>query len=514
VKRTSRPGNTREATIKTNQAKQAVFHPPYILALDIGTSHIRALLFDRHGNMVPGIEGRRPCQFSILPEGGIEADAEILLDQIFRSIDSAIQQAGSLAVEIAGVATCTFVSNILGIDQNGRPVTPLFPYSDTRPKAETQFLRQQLNETATHQRVGCYFHSSYLPARLIWLDTKNPIEFGRAVRWVSLGEYLWLKLFGSAVVSYSVASWTGLLNLKQLTWDEELLDHLPIKADNLSDLGDIDQPQQDLRPEFSQRWPSLAKVPWFAAIGDGAAANIGSGCTSPNQVAISLGSTSAVRAVLTSEVKSIPEGLWCYRVDRKRSLLGGALTEGGNLFNWLKKLVQVESIPKLESALMKTIPGAHGLTFLPMIAGERSPGWMDEATGTVTGFTLGTKPLDFLQAGLEGMICRILQVYELVRQELPTQPQNIASGGAAMHSPFMLSRLADALGQPVYPSVADEVSARGVSLLALEALGILHELGDYPRPVGKAYQPDLQRHQRFQAMLRAQKKLYSQIYTI
>ena len=462
---------------------------------------------------MPGIEGRQPCPFTILPEGGIEADAEILVNQLFRSIDSAIHQAGRLAEEIAGVAACTFVSNILGIDQNGMPVTPLFPYSDTRPKAETQFLRQQFNEAVTRQRVGCYFHSSYLPARLLWLYNKNPNVFGRAVRWVSLGEYLWLKLFGSTAVSVSVASWTGLLDYKRLTWDEELLDHLPIKADHLSVLCDIDQPQQSLRPEFSRRWPSLTKVPWFAAIGDGAAANLGSGCTSSSQVAISLGSTSAVRAVLTREIEKIPEGLWCYRVDRKRLLLGGALTEGGNLFNWLKKLVQVDRLPKLESALMKTIPGAHGLTFLPMIAGERSPGWMDEATGTVNGLTLMTKPLDLLQAGLEGMICRILQVYELVRQELSSEPRVVASGGAAMHSPFMLSRLADALGQPVYPCAADEVSARGVALLALEALGVLQDAGDNPPPVGKAYQPDSHRHQHFQAMFHAQKELYRKIYT-
>jgi gluconokinase len=482
------------------------------LALDIGTSHARALLFDRHGKAVPGIEGRQPNQFYILPEGGIEADAEVLLNQVFRSIDLAILQAGRLAEEIAGVAACTFVSNILGIDQNGTAVTPLFPYSDTRPKAETHLLRKQFDEETLHQRVGCYFHSSYLPARLLWLHHMKPDIFDKATRWVSLGEYMWFKLFGNPVVSYSAASWTGLLDRKRLVWDEELMERLPVKLNNLSPLCDIDQPNHGLRVEFKQRWPTLAEIPWFPAIGDGAAANIGSGCTSSERVTISLGSTSAVRVVLKNEIEHIPTGLWCYRVDRGRALLGGALTEGGNLFNWLKKLIRINQIPDLETALLQTIPGKHGLTFLPLIAGERSPGWADDATGSITGLTLATTPLDLLQAGLEGVICRIAQVYELLMQALPTEPQIIASGGAAMHSPFILSRLADALGQPVYPSTMGEVSARGAALLALEALGIIQEEGDFLPFVGEAYNPDPKRYQYFQTMLRSQKEFYRQVF--
>ena len=433
---------------------------------------------------------------------------------MFRSIDLAIQQSGSLAGQIGGVAACTFVSNILGISQNGTAVTPLFPYSDTRPKAETHLLRKQFDEETIHQRSGCYFHSSYLPARLLWLQRVNPAAFEKAERWVSLGEYMWLKLFGNAAVSYSAASWTGLLDRKHLIWDDELLERLPVKANNLSPLCDIDQPNQGLQANFRQRWPTLAEIPWFPAIGDGAAANIGSGCTSSERVTISLGSTSAVRTVFENEIEHIPAGLWCYRVDRGRSLIGGALTEGGNLFNWLKKLIRIDSISDLETALSQTTPGEHGLTFLPLIAGERSPGWADAATGSITGLTLATTPIDLLQAGLEGLICRIAQVYELLMQALPSQPQIIASGGVAMHSPFMLSRLADALGQPVFPSTMGEVSARGAALLALEALGISQEAGDFLPSVGKAYHPDAERHRRFQAMLHSQKEFYRQVFNV
>jgi len=485
--------------------------PPYFLALDIGTSHARALLFDRLGNAVPGIEGRGSFQFSILPEGGIEIDAEELLKNVYRCIDQALEQAGRLTGEIAGVAMCTFVCNILGIDRHGAAVTPLFPYSDTRPASDTLLLRQQVEEEELHQRVGCYFHSSYLPARFRWLYRTRPEIFQKAWRWLSLGEYLSFKLFGEAAVSYSVASWTGLLDRKQLIWDEQLLDLLPVKSQQLSSLCDIDQSLHGLSGDFRQRWPALADVPWFPAVGDGAAANIGSGCNSAERVTISLGSTSAVRAVIRGEIAQIPRGLWCYRVDRQRSLLGGALTEGGNLFNWLKKLLKLDPIPNLESALSQTNPGTHGLTFLPLVAGERSPGWADDARGTVTGLTLATTPIDLLQAGLEGVVCRIAHVYELLAQTLPVEPQIIASGGVALHSPFMLSRLADALGLPVYLSLVEEASARGVVMLALETLGLIQEAGELTMPLGKAYLPDAGRHQQFQRMIEAQQALYAKV---
>ena len=329
---------------------------PTILSLDIGTSHVRALLFDSMGKALPGIEGRQPCQLTVLPEGGIETDADVLLEKIFLCIDQVLTQAGSQSGNIAGVAVCTFVSNILGINQEGAAVTPLFPYSDTRPALDTRLLREQFDEEKTHQRVGCYFHSSYLPSRFRWLQRTQPDVFHKVWRWISLGEYLWLKLFAETAVSYSTASWTGLLNRQQLIWDDELLGILPVNHQNLSPLCDLDQPKQGLQGKYRNRWPALVKIPWFPAVGDGAAANIGSGCTSEERVSISLGSTSAVRLVTRSEVPHIPQGLWCYRVDRSRSLLGGALTEGGNLFNWLKGISQAREHSRSGSCPAANIP--------------------------------------------------------------------------------------------------------------------------------------------------------------
>ena len=277
-----------------------------------------------------------------------------------------------IPLPIGGVAVCSFVNNILGLDQNNRVVIPLTTYADTRSAGEVPGLRKDFEEERTHDRTGCHFHPSYLPARFRWLARSRPDLFRKSARFVSIGEYLELKLFGEAAVSYSVASWTGLLNRNALQWDRELLQGLPVRIEQLSCLTDVSRPRRGLRPEFSRRWPALREVPWFPAVGDGATANVGSGCVSPKRVALTVGTTSAMRVVLTARVESIPSGLWCYRVDGRRSLLGGALSEGGSVFAWMRSALRFD-LEGLEKKLSALEPDGHGLTVLPFFRRGKGP---------------------------------------------------------------------------------------------------------------------------------------------
>jgi gluconokinase len=328
---------------------------------------------------------------------------------------------------------------------------------------------------------------------------------------MSIGEYLELKLFGESAVSHSVASWLGLLNRHSLTWDEQLIAALPIRIDQLSPLVDSNHFRRGLRPEFANRWPALQDIPWFPALGDGATANIGSGCISPERVALTVGTTSALRAVADFPVSHIPEGLWCYRVDSRRSLPGGALSEGGSLFSWLTETLKLQSLSEVEQGLAKVEPDAHGLTILPFLAGERAPGWAGHARATIHGLSLATTPLEILRAGLEAVAYRIAIVFELLRQLLPSEPQIVASGGALLHSPSWLQIMADTLGRPVAVSEVQEASGRGTALLALEALGILKDLAEAPDFIGPVFDPDFMRHERYLKAIERQKALYEKL---
>lgn len=482
-----------------------------VLALDIGTSSARAVVFDEQGRALDGLEARRAYEIPVQADGAVETDADELLGHVWACIDEVLAQARHLESDIAGVGVCTFVGNLLGVDASGRPVTPLITYADTRAANEAAELRRRLDEEATHQRTGCHFHSSYLPARFLWLQKVQPAVINNAKRWITLGEYLALKLFGKTAVSYSVAAWSGLLNHPQLDWDAELLGVLPLKPEQLSPLVDVDQPWRGLCSEFAERWPVLRDVPWFPAVGDGAAANLGSGCTGPDRVAISIGTTSAVRVVMTNSVPAVPHGLWRYRVDRRRALLGGALSEGGSVVAWLKRLLNFENLPDLESALAAAPADGHQLTFLPLITGERSPGWAAEARGVIAGLSSATAPLDILQAGIEGVSYRLALVFDLLAPALPTEVEIVGSGGALQSSSVWPAILSHVLGRPVRITAVEEPSARGVALLALEALGIIDDAKQLPAEVGPIYFPDPEKHAIYRKALERQKELYDQV---
>src|SRR6185312_3584306 len=105
-----------------------------------------------------------------------------------------------------------------------------------------------------------------------------------------------------------------------------------------------------------------------------------------------------------------PRGLWRYRVDRRRSLLGGATSEGGNVYAWCREVLRLPDDDAVEAALRARTPDTHGLTVLPFLAGERAPGWRGDRRAAITGLSLDTTALDVVHAALEAVALRLALV--------------------------------------------------------------------------------------------------------
>ena len=485
---------------------------PLILALDIGTTSTRALLFDAAGQPVPDCLAQISNQLETTQDGGATFQPDQLFDHVVTVIDQVLQRAGARAKQIGAVVSDTFVGNVMGVNAAGEPVTPLFIYADTCNAADAEQLREELGAAglrASHDRVGCLIHTSYLPARFRWLARTQPEWLNRSAYWLSFGEYLYWRLLGQRAVSYSVASWTGMLNRRSLTWDQDWLAALPVQPEQLSPLVDVNQPLQGLLSPWAERWPALRNVPWYPAIGDGAAANLGSGCDHPTRIALTIGTTGAMRVVVDPSLAQVPDGLWLYRVAGHQGLLGGATTEGGNLFAWLRESLQLPPIDELEKALAVREAAAHGLTVLPFVAGERAPGWHERARASIIGFTLNTQPVDLVQAGLEAIAYRFSLIYRRVKPYLAAeQHQIIASGGGLLSSPAWLQIMADALGEPILALTEKEITSRGIALLGLQQLGVIQKTSDLPPTTGQTYLPDPARHARHQQAIERQVALY------
>ena len=430
-----------------------------IFALDVGTSSVRAHRFDETAEEL-GEPARR--------EYSGEADA----DRIVQLTREAIEEAGG-AEGVDAVATSCFGHSLLALDKAGRPLTPILSWRDTRSADAADWLRRRLdNET------GCQIHTSYWPAKLAWLAQEDAEVFRTADRFVSFCDYLYEQLLGRRVgAGIAMASPTGLVDLRRRTWDEELLDTLRIDEERLPEISD-------------------APVDgWFPALLDGACSNFGAGCVTRERAALMIGTSGAVRTVYETARPQPRPGLFLHWVDDTRVVEGGSLSDGGNLYAWIEA-----TLADGGGSLAGRDPDSHGLTFLTLLGGERSPGWHQHAKGAIHGLTFDTTPLDLRQAGLEGVAFRFADVADL----LPEIEEIVATGGALLHDPDWVQIMADALGRPLTTSGVKEASLRGAAVLALERLGA----PPAPAQLGRVVQPRRDRTEAFRAARERQRRLY------
>ena len=230
----------------------------------------------------------------------------------------------------------------------------------------------------------------------------RPEVFARAATWCGFAEYLLWRLTGRLQASLSMASGTGLLDQGAGAWDATMLAACGIDRDRLPPIDDA--AVVGLAPDFVARWPGLARVPWLPGAGDGACSNLGLDCATPERIALNVGTSAALRVVTDAAGNRTPWGLWHYRVDGRRHLLGGATSEGGNVLAWARRLLALPADhADLEAALAAVPADGHGLTALPFLAGERSPGWRGDARAAVTGIGLSTSAPEILRALLEAV---------------------------------------------------------------------------------------------------------------
>lgn len=475
----------------------------YIVTLDAGSSSVRALLFDAQARPVEGYSARVPYSIETTPDGGAEIDPEKLAGLAIDCLDELHRQIHAAGLKAAAIAGDAFWHGLMGVGENGRPTFPILHLLDTRSAKEVAHVPD------LRERTGCVPHSSYWPAKLLWLKKNRADAFAATRRLLSFPEFLFEKLFGAARASTSMVSATGLWNQNANDYDDEMLQAVAIDRGMLACPTDLDRPRSDLLPEFRALWPAYADAQWFPALGDGACDNVGSGVVG-NRVSLMVGTTGAMRAIVEAPQIKIAPGLWCYRVDRKRFVTGGALSDGGDVYAWMKRTLNLPKDP--EARLDAATPGAHGLTFLPFFSGERSPDWRSDVRAAITGLSLNTGPFEIFQAALESVSLRFREIYQILATDLGAPDQVIASGGALLHSPAWTQMMADALGRPVIICTEPEATSRGAALWAMEQLGMIENIAALPASLGATFEARAQYAADYDRILAEQRALYQKLY--
>jgi gluconokinase len=420
-----------------------------VLALDIGSSSVRAQRFDEQANPVGELRQERYA--------GRDPDEIVRLSRAVLGGD-----------EPDGISC--FGHSLLALDRRGRPLTELLGWRDTRSAGAAEWLRRRLDSDEVHARTGAYLHPAFWPAKLAWLAESEPEIYRAAHRFVSFPEYL----RGEPTTSPSLASGTGLLDLTTSEWDGELLETLGLDAERLPDLADI------------QVWI------------DGVCSNLGAGCTTKSRAALMIGTSGALRILYETERPQPRPGLFLYRLDGRRVVEGGALSDGGNLYAWL-----VRTLADPSGSLLDRSPDDHGLVFLPFLGGERSTGWDPDAKGAISGLTFDTTPLDIRQAALEGVALR----FAAIAERMPEIDEVVATGGGLLKDPEWIQIMADALGRPVVTSGVAEASLRGAAVATFERLGL--EAAD--ASLGDVFHPREERAEAYRSALKRQQRLYEEL---
>jgi len=479
--------------------------PAFLLSIDVGTSGVRASLFDEAGAETISHQGRRRAEGALSDLG--EFDADRLVDEVIGTIDELLAAANT--DEIQFVAISTFWHSLVGVDDEGAPTTPLLSWADTRAAGIAKELRASFAESEIHARTGCRFHASYWPAKLLWIRSEWPERFTATRQWLGFGEYLCLRLFGETCASVSLASATGLFDQRACDWDWEFIRALNISPETFPRIDDENRPR--LTEAFARRWPALAAAQLAIVVGDGATNNIGAGCSTKENVALMVGTSGAMRVVFAGGPPGeLSPALWSYRATRTRVAVGGALSDGGGLLRWLLETTDLKTTD-LERELAELEPDAHGLTILPFWSGERSTGWSPDARGVIFGLKQETQPVEILRAALEAIAYRFALIHNALEGVAPNA-NIVATGNALRSSPVWIQIIADVLGRSVTLGDAAEASIRGAALLALEAVGKIATIEDVSVSSVEVFEPDMTRHARYREGLARQQELYARLF--
>ncbi|MEV4279191.1 gluconokinase [Actinoplanes xinjiangensis] len=467
------------SSIDEDVALQAALDP-LVLALDIGSTATRGGVHDASGRRVRGLQHKVPHAFTVAPDGTSVIDPDQVAAEVGQVLD-AVAGDRRLGTRIAGVAMDTFAASLIAVDASGRALTPCLTYADSRSAAHVTALRQELDEHAVQQRTGTRLHTSYHVPRLRWLAATRPDVVARTVSWWSLGEYVWARLIGRPLAGTSTVAWTGLLDRRTGELDAELLAAAGVHPGQLSPPCDITRPLPAPAPP---RRPTLARAAWFPVITDGLASNIGSGATDATVLTAATATSGALRVLLDGPADPLPFGLWNYRVDGGRTLLGGAINDVGRAISWAQSTLRLS--PALDPVLTAAPSDATPLV-LPYLTGERAPGWVGSARAVLGGVSAATDA----DALFRGIVEGVAMTYARVADELhPAAPQVLevaAAGRVSNDQPAWLQVLADVLGRPVTHVTRRRATQRGTALLALDVLA--PDVPRAARATGATYEP-------------------------
>lgn len=454
------------------------------VGVDLGTTSAKVVAYDTAGRIITEAESQYPL-YSPLPD-----HAEQSPEEIFEAVLSSVSEVTHALADAGRRVTCVAFSaamhSLIALNEDGEPLTAALTYADNRALAQASRIRAEPGSLSLHRRTGTPVHPMSPLTKLVWFREEEPETFETAARWVSVKEYVFYRLFGEFVVDHSVASATGLFNLRSLDWDEEALGIAGVRAEKLSRPVPTTHAVRGLEEAYAERLGVEPDTPFVVGANDGVLANLGVGAVDPGVFSVSIGTSGAVRTTVPEPTVDEEGRTFCYALMEDAWVIGGPINNGGIAFRWLRDEIFPELKESAEAEgrdpydLMDELAagveaGSGDLVFLPYLVGERAPHWNAGAKGVLFGLTLKHRREHVIRAVLEGITCQLYSVAQSL-EGVAGHPAQIRATGGFARSPSWRQIVADVFGQEIVFPESYQSSCLGAALLGMKALGEIGSL--------------------------------------
>jgi len=439
-----------------------------VIGLDIGTTNIKAVLFNIKGNLIAEAEKKVVTYYS--NHVNHEQNPLELEKSSVQVIKQVIKKGKVKSNELLSIGISCAMHSIICVDKNNNPLSPMIIWSDGRGTTQVKNM-SKAKTNKLYEKTGVPVHPMTPFAKLLWMKQTGFKPFQEAYYFMTMKDFLMKRWFNKHIIDYSMAASTGLLNIHMLDWDKEILDLVGIEQ---SQLGKIVEPTElvtSLNENIADEMEIEKDTLFSIGAADGQMANLGSGAITSNEINISMGTSGAVRQFTEGTPISKKMNTFAYPLNTYKSIIGGATNNGGIALQWLKGLLEFKgNFSTFLKSAEKTEVGANGIIFLPYINGERAPLWNQQAQGVFWGLNINHTKEDMIRAVLEGITFNIYKISKELKK-ITSEFTKVSINGGLTQSSFWLQIVADILGKEVYVTNTHHNVAWGASWTSLVAIG-------------------------------------------
>jgi gluconokinase len=469
------------------------------IGVDIGTTSTKAVVFvaggKRRGQMLAEYAVEYPLAMPV--PGAAEQDPEQIHAAVITSIHGAVQAAHVAGHDVACVAFSAAMHSLIAVGEHDEALTPSITWADNRAAPWALRVKRDHGGFAIYRRTGTPIHPMSPLIKLLWLRHERPQVWRHARRFIGIKEYVLRRLCGEYVVDHSIASATGLFNLETLDWDEDALQLAGIDASRLSTIVPTTHRMKLVDARQAHEVGLTVDTTIVVGANDGVLSNLGVGAIKRGSVALTIGTSGAMRTVVDAP-QTDPEGrTFCYALTENHWVVGGPVNNGGIVLRWVRdefaaaetetaKRLGIDPYDVLTHIADRVPAGAGGLLFHPYLAGERAPLWNPDLRGSFFGLAMHHKKEHMIRAVLEGVVMNLHTILPALEALIGRTHVIKATGGFA-RSAMWRQMLADVFDRDVVVPESIESSCFGAAMLGLFALGELKALEDVTKLVGATY---------------------------